>query len=150
MINIPVDDTESVLPKIKTKSLTYREYNWSRDMPNINIPRYSMLKSSELLVLYVFIICGTALAHTTNDPVVPNVSNINFVSIDFTSDFNKSMYYSIFKITSVKVVTSPENTVEIQTPRTSHFFINIFFLENWKHYKALQSFINIYRIIGNY
>lgn len=91
MISIPVDDSASVLPKIKTKSLTYIEYNWRRVMPNISAPRYSMLKSSALFVLYVFSICGIALAHTTIDPVVPNVSNINFVLISFASKLEKTV-----------------------------------------------------------
>ena len=42
-----------------------------------------MLKSPELFVLYVFIIWGTALAHMTNEPVVPSISNMNGVVISF-------------------------------------------------------------------
>jgi hypothetical protein len=52
----PVDDNASVLPKIKTKSLTYREYTINNIRPNINVARYMMLKSPELFVLYVLTI----------------------------------------------------------------------------------------------
>ncbi len=51
------------------------EYTSSRTIPNISVARYRMLRSLALLVLHVFTICGTALAHTTNEPVVPRISN---------------------------------------------------------------------------
>ena len=44
-------------------------------MPNISTVRYTMLRSRERFILYVFKTWGMALAQITSDPAVPIISN---------------------------------------------------------------------------